>query len=179
MTRAGPSVPETAVVFERLLDQALNSPQVLDALDRAEGVADREQLRTRAVRARTAITAAVTVEYQEYLRARSAAEGVSDEAAARRAGGPLSPSAVLVTALSAVKAAWRWVAAARRDRAAGAGDTPAGDVPDVKRARETWELALLERAVVPFLLGRLEELLMRERGDRAARQKPAPDAPVP
>ncbi|MFJ9869989.1 hypothetical protein [Streptomyces sp. NPDC101165] len=168
MTRAGPSVPETAVVFERVLDQALNSAQVLDALDRAEGVADREQLRTRAVRARTAITAAATVEYQEYLRARTAAEGASGGTVARGAGGPLSPSAVVVTGLSAVKGAWRWVAA-KRDRAAGASDAPGDDVPDVTRARETWELALLERAVVPFLLGRLEELLMRERGDRATR----------
>ncbi|MFJ5975126.1 hypothetical protein [Streptomyces sp. NPDC093060] len=164
---------ETAVVFERVLDQALNSQQVLDALDRAEGVADREQLRTRAVRARTAITAAATVEYQEYLRARSAAEGASGEAAARGAGGPLSLPAAVETGLSAAKAAWRW-AAAKRDPAAGPSDVPADDVPvddvpDVTRARETWELALLERAVVPFLLGRLEELLMRERGDRAAR----------
>ncbi|MGW2747042.1 hypothetical protein [Streptomyces sp. NPDC001450] len=157
MTRAGPSVPETAVVFERVLDQALNSPQVLDALDRAAGVADREQLRTRAVRARAAITAAATVEYQEYLRARSAAEGATCEPATR-----------IVPGLSAAKAAWRWVAV-KRYRAAGAGDAPADDVPDVTGARETWELALLERGVVPFLLGRLEELLMRERGDRTAR----------
>ncbi|MFE1885605.1 hypothetical protein [Streptomyces diastatochromogenes] len=161
MSRAGPSVPETAVVFERALDQALNSQQVLDALVRAKGVADREQLRTRAVRARTAITAAAAVEYQEYLRARSAVEGANRE-----------PVACVVPGWSAAKAVLRW-ATAKRDRAGAsdvpAGDVPADDVPDVTRAREAWELALLERGVVPFLLGRLEELLMGQRGDRTAR----------
>ncbi|MFD5792368.1 hypothetical protein ACFWIO_02335 [Streptomyces diastatochromogenes] len=166
MSRAGPSVPETAVVFERALDQALNSQQVLDALVRAKGVADREQLRTRAVRARTAITAAAAVEYQEYLRARSAVEGANREPVAR-----------VVPGWSAAKAVLRW-ATAKRDRA-GASDVPADDVaaddvaaddvPDVTRAREAWELALLERGVVPFLLGRLEELLMGQRGGRTAR----------
>ncbi|OXY97534.1 hypothetical protein BEK98_08215 [Streptomyces diastatochromogenes] len=149
-------MPETAVVFERALDHALNSQQVLDALVRAKGVADREQLRTRAVRARAAITAAAAVEYQEYLRARSAVEGANREPVAR-----------VVPGWSAARAALRWVAA-KRDRA-GAGDVPADDVPDVTRAREAWELALLERGVVPFLLGRLEELLMGQRGGRAAR----------
>lgn len=161
MSRAGPSVPETAVVFERALDQALNSQQVLDALVRAKGVADREQLRTRAVRARTAITAAAAVEYQEYLRARTAVEGANREPVAR-----------IVPGWSAARAALRWVAA-KRDRAGAsdvpADDVPADDVPDVTRAREAWELALLERGVVPFLLGRLEELLMGQRGGRTAR----------
>lgn len=70
MTHAGPSASEIGVVFERVLDQALDSRQVLDALDRAGGAFGREQLRTRALQARTAITAAVAVEFQAYLRAR-------------------------------------------------------------------------------------------------------------
>ncbi|MFI5977742.1 hypothetical protein [Streptomyces sp. NPDC051452] len=38
------------------------------------------------------------------------------------------------------------------------------------RAREEWELALLERGVLPFLLGRLEESSAAEREGRPARR---------
>ncbi|MFF9022091.1 hypothetical protein [Streptomyces eurythermus] len=62
----------------------------------------------------------------------------------------------------------------RRSRPA-AGDRPGGSgaaaVPSdtVARARQAWELALLERGVVPFLLGRLEEARLGQRRDRAGR----------
>ncbi|MFG2957839.1 hypothetical protein ACGF5O_29510 [Streptomyces sp. NPDC048291] len=59
---------------------------------------------------------------------------------------------------------WLSVTAAR-GHSGGARDV----LPDVGRARRAWELALLERGMVPFLLGRLEEARMGERGDRAAR----------
>ncbi|WP_438484108.1 hypothetical protein [Streptomyces sp. S186] len=49
---------------------------------------------------------------------------------------------------------WLLVTAAR-NRAAGA-DSPAEAVPEVARAHEAWQLALLERGIMPFLLGRLD-----------------------
>jgi hypothetical protein len=54
------------------------------------------------------------------------------------------------------------------DRSGGSG---AAAVPSdtVARARQAWELALLERGVVPFLLGRLEEARLGQRRDRAGR----------
>ncbi|WEO96035.1 hypothetical protein A6P39_019445 [Streptomyces sp. FXJ1.172] len=48
----------------------------------------------------------------------------------------------------------------------GRSGLPDDTVPDVPRAREEWELALLERGVLPFLLGRLEE---SSRGDAPPR----------
>lgn len=56
--------------------------------------------------------------------------------------------------------------AAPRDPDSPQATRPA-EVPDAAeeaaRAREAWELALLERGVVPFLLGRLEEAAMGRR----------------
>ncbi|MEU7558363.1 hypothetical protein [Streptomyces eurythermus] len=57
------------------------------------------------------------------------------------------------------------------DRPVGSGGSGAAAVPSdtVARARQAWELALLERGVVPFLLGRLEEARLGQRRDRAGR----------
>jgi ATP phosphoribosyltransferase regulatory subunit HisZ len=49
-----------------------------------------------------------------------------------------------------------------RHRSAGRAEEPDDAAPNPARAREEWELALLERGVLPFLLGRLEEDLNRE-----------------
>ncbi|MEU9990174.1 hypothetical protein AB0E10_25910 [Streptomyces sp. NPDC048045] len=174
MTDAGPSGREVGVVFERMLDQALNSQQVRDALDRAAGVFSREQLRTRAQEARTAITAAVAVEYQAYVRARSAVTGPHGPADGARRAAPARGAGPLLLLPAAARAVLRLRVTRRGARSAGGGRTPADAeadaAADVARAREVWELALLERGVVPFLLGRLEEVLMRERGDRAGRR---------
>ncbi|MEU5533355.1 hypothetical protein [Streptomyces sp. NPDC020362] len=169
MTDSGPSVREVGVVFERALDQALNSPQVLDALDRAAGVLGREQLRTRALQARTAITAAVAVEYQAYLRARSAATGPGGPAESVCEAPPVRGAGGLPLLPAATRAVLRLLVTGRGGRSNGRGRARADAAADVARAREVWELALLERGVVPFLLGRLEEVLMQERGDRIRR----------
>ncbi|MGW3955888.1 hypothetical protein ACWEKM_34380 [Streptomyces sp. NPDC004752] len=228
MSDPAPSGTEIGVVFERLLAQALGSGQIAQALERSGATLDRERLRARASSARTAITAAAAVEYQDYLAARSAAAGYGshartegEEAAPpRRAGGVLALFAVVVPSLSAVAAAvfllsgyglravggrpyvgdglttagllaaavaagaaigdliWLSVTAVRNrsgDEYGALADpdpdpdlAPAPD-PDVAAARAAWELALLERGMIPFLLGRIEEARMAERGDRAVR----------
>ncbi|GAA2734565.1 hypothetical protein [Streptomyces nogalater] len=56
----------------------------------------------------------------------------------------------------------------RGDRPDGSGAV-AGSADTVARARQAWELALLERGVVPFLLGRLEEARLGQRRDHAGR----------
>lgn len=50
-----------------------------------------------------------------------------------------------------------WLLAARaRGRRCRDGDDPADRDPEVRRAREAWEHAMLERALVPFLLERVD-----------------------
>ncbi|MEU3843176.1 hypothetical protein AB0E88_24445 [Streptomyces sp. NPDC028635] len=196
MTCGGPSAPELAVVFERVLDQALACGPVQDALDRApDGAVDREQLRLRAVRARTAIAAAAEAEYRDYARllptsCAPTADPAAGQAGARRA---LPPPAVLLPGVSAVVAAaflltgyglrafdghpymgdgfltaglligalavgaavadvvWLWATGP-----AGPADTADTADTAADRARQRWERALLERGVVPFLLGLVE-----------------------
>ncbi|MFL4902203.1 hypothetical protein ACJ6WF_03255 [Streptomyces sp. MMS24-I2-30] len=210
---------EIGVVFERVLSQALGSTQIVDALKRPGATLDRERLRARAAKARTAITAAAAVEYQDYLVARSAdaGRGGPPEAAGlaapsvSRTGGLLALFAVAVPGLSAVAAAvflmsgyalrvvggrpyvgdglitvgllaaavaagaaigdlvWMLATAARNHPGGEPGSALADTGPEVAAARAAWELALLERGMVPFLLGRIEEARMRERGDHAVR----------
>ncbi|WP_405444995.1 hypothetical protein OG350_02480 [Streptomyces achromogenes] len=54
------------------------------------------------------------------------------------------------------------------DRSGGSG-AAAGSADTVARARQAWELALLERGMVPFLLGRLEEAHLERLRDHAGR----------
>ncbi|MER5543882.1 hypothetical protein ACWDBD_28290 [Streptomyces sp. NPDC001118] len=205
------------MTFGRVLDQALNSQQVLDALERSGGVLNREQLRTRALQARAEIAGAAGVEYRAFLEARAAAarsepqDASGAQAAEARGGGGLLPVlAVLVPSLAAVSTAVFLVAgyglrafgarpyvgeglitagliaaavtaggliadfayvlvAAVRNRTDGAAHAPAGSAPEPAKVREEWELALLERGVVPFLLGRLEEAADAQRRGRRAR----------
>ncbi|MFD8394588.1 hypothetical protein ACFV2N_36670 [Streptomyces sp. NPDC059680] len=51
------------------------------------------------------------------------------------------------------------IVAAVRNGSADLAEGPEGTASDVTCAREEWELALLERGVLPFLLGRIEENL--------------------
>ncbi|MYT27695.1 MULTISPECIES: hypothetical protein [unclassified Streptomyces] len=66
---------------------------------------------------------------------------------------------------------WLLVAASR-NRAAGAG-SPAEAAPEVVRAHEAWQLALLERGIMPFLLGRLDAAADAEDTVRPALPRPA------
>ncbi|MFK0113729.1 hypothetical protein [Streptomyces sp. NPDC091217] len=84
------------------------------------------------------------------------------------AGVGLVAAGLLVAAIAvgaAVGDAVRVSVAAARGRTEAECDTP----PDATGARQTWELALLERGMVPFLLGRIEEERMAQRGERVAR----------
>ncbi|AEW98100.1 MULTISPECIES: hypothetical protein [Streptomycetaceae] len=67
---------DKAADFERLLEQALTSAKVREAMARTPGP-DLEQLRTRALRARQAIAAAAEPEYLAYLRSRAAASSTA------------------------------------------------------------------------------------------------------
>ncbi|MGW7528497.1 hypothetical protein [Streptomyces sp. NPDC054783] len=55
------------------------------------------------------------------------------------------------------------IVTAVRNGSADLADGPEGTASDVTCAREEWELALLERGVLPFLLGRIEENLAANR----------------
>jgi hypothetical protein len=116
MAEAEPSradIGRIDVIFERVLDQALNSRPVSDALERSAGTLDREQLRTRALRERAAIVAAAAVEYHDYAESRASAAARADErdsdAGAERdaddGSGLLPVLAVFVPSVSAVAAA--------------------------------------------------------------------------
>ncbi|QHC24007.1 hypothetical protein [Streptomyces sp. GS7] len=69
-----------------------------------------------------------------------------------------------------------WVlAAAARNRAAADARTPEDADPETARAHAAWQLALLERGIMPFLLGRLDTTLSGggSRTGRPALPRPA------
>ncbi|MFJ8790731.1 hypothetical protein [Streptomyces sp. NPDC102462] len=65
-------------------------------------------------------------------------------------------------------AIWLWVTAVR-NRSGERQGSLADAGPEAAAARAAWELALLERGMMPFLLSRIEEARGAERGDRAVR----------
>ncbi|MFJ6567949.1 hypothetical protein ACIQNU_11025 [Streptomyces sp. NPDC091292] len=69
--------------------------------------------------------------------------------------------------------AWLLVAAARNRRSPDDGSAGAKD-PEVRRAREAWQEVLLERGVLPFLRGRIEEARAGGEGDPGATPVPTP-----
>jgi hypothetical protein len=205
---SGADIGYISVTFERVLDQALNSGRISDALERSAGTLNREQLRTRALRERAAIAAVAAVEYHAYTESKAlAAErtGERDGDGDGNSGGSglLPVLAVFVPSLSAVAAAvflvsglalrafggrpyigaglltagfvaaavavggavadlaCLLVAAAHNPSTVDEG-VPAGEDAEVKRAREAWQLALLERGMMPFLLARLDEADTRD-----------------
>ncbi|WP_381561860.1 hypothetical protein [Streptomyces eurythermus] len=97
--------------------------------------------------------------------------GMWSSGALPRAGGGVLAVCLLLGAPAAGVAIGRLV---RRsgpvagDRSGGSG-AAAAPTDTVARARQAWELALLERGVVPFLLGRLEEARLGQRRDHAGR----------
>ncbi|MEV0783837.1 hypothetical protein AB0I52_12840 [Streptomyces sp. NPDC050423] len=68
MNGPGQVRPSDRIHFERVLDQALNSPSVREALSRADGAVNAEQLRTRALAASAEIAAVADAEYRGLLR---------------------------------------------------------------------------------------------------------------
>ncbi|MFG2928267.1 hypothetical protein [Streptomyces achromogenes] len=228
MTDSAPLGLELRGVFERVLDQAISLGQVVEAMERCGSLADRAELRTRALGAIHAIAAFADLEYREYLAAVTARSGRrngrrtlrSPAPPSRdpgmppygalppsRAAGPASSPCALCVSVSVglvllLSGYGMWscgvlpragngvltaglllgapaVAAAighlaRRsgpvagDRSGGSG-AAAGSADTVARARQAWELALLERGVVPFLLGRLEEAHLERLRDHAGR----------
>ncbi len=221
MTDSAPLGLELRGVFERVLDQAISLGQVVEAMERCGSLADRAELRTRALGAIHAIAAFADLEYREYLAAvtarsgqrngrrtlRSPAPPSRDPGPRARAAGPASSPCALCVSVSVglvllLSGYGMWscgvlpragngvltaglllgapaAAAAighlvRRsgpvagDRSGGSG-AAAGSADTVARARQAWELALLERGVVPFLLGRLEEAHLERLRDHAGR----------
>ncbi|MFC3574110.1 hypothetical protein ACFOZ0_12655 [Streptomyces yaanensis] len=189
-------------VFERMLDRALDSPEIAAALDGAgvvagadEGAgASRERLRAQALEVRDRLVGVPADEYDRYLALRAAAIGRHGPSYGdgRTKDGLLPVLAVLVPSLGAVATGvfllcgfglrafaarphigdglvmagviaaavtagaalgdLAWLLAARaRGRSGPCGDDPAERDPEVRRAREAWELAVLERGLVPFL----------------------------
>ncbi|MEV5593896.1 hypothetical protein [Streptomyces sp. NPDC052496] len=232
---------EADAVFAHALGQALDSPQVREAMGRAPRAVDREQLRAWAHRERDTLCAAAAAEYAAYTRLRAgdgagAYPGSGTASGCRTAsesgtapgsgpdadsgtdadssGGLLPALAVLVPSLGAVAAAlflaigfgmrlvglhrqfadelvyagwlaagiaaaatmaglaWVLVTAARNRSAAPAGETTIGDgvgpESEVARARAAWQLALLERGILPFLLSRIQEQQSRAGATTAA-----------
>ncbi|MFK8848049.1 hypothetical protein [Streptomyces sp. Ac-502] len=101
---------EVDAAFAHALGQALDSPEVREAMRRAPGATGREQLRARARRERDALCAAAAPEYATYTRLRSAnstpppEEAPPEPRTASDSGGLLPALAVLVPSLGAVAA---------------------------------------------------------------------------
>ncbi|MFD8214963.1 hypothetical protein ACFV2U_14800 [Streptomyces sp. NPDC059697] len=107
---SGADIGYISVTFERVLDQALNSRRISEALERSAGTLNREQLRTRALRERAAIAAVAAVEYHAYterkaLAAEQTGERDSNGNSGSGGSGLLPVLAVFVPSLSAVAAA--------------------------------------------------------------------------
>ncbi|MFD7716779.1 hypothetical protein [Streptomyces sp. NPDC059814] len=110
MNGPGQVQPHDRIHFERVLDQALNSPSVREALSRADGAVNAEQLRTRALAASAEIAAAADAEYHGLLRIRGRTDtsaGVSPSAGSSSGfrGGLMTALVVLTPSVVAVAAA--------------------------------------------------------------------------
>ncbi|MFF7920777.1 hypothetical protein ACFZDP_06365 [Streptomyces mirabilis] len=186
----GPAAPNDGT-FERILERALHSPEIMAAVERV-GVADtRERLRAEALQARPSLSLTAAVEYDRYLRLRASGRHAGPSKVAVRLGDvSVSVSALLVPSLGVVAAGVYVLsgfdlhaldvrphlndglimvvvilAAVTAGAALGdllwslaTRDRPTSEDRDteVRRAHEEWQLALLERGVMPFLLGTLD-----------------------
>ncbi|MFJ8137815.1 hypothetical protein [Streptomyces sp. NPDC096013] len=96
---------DVGVAFEVILDRALNSGRVREALDRAGEAVDREELRTQALQARDAIGEAADAGYRDYLASGDVQGGQRGsaclDAAGARRGGWLMAVLVLVAVVAA------------------------------------------------------------------------------
>ncbi|MFF4802773.1 hypothetical protein ACFY1U_30910 [Streptomyces sp. NPDC001351] len=192
-------------VFEEILDQALDSPELSEAIGGALTGPTRGRLRAEALNARAAIAGAAAVEYDRCLRLRASADetdhgrqrDADSTVAAREEGGELlARLAVLVPSLGAVAAGvflltgfslhaldarphlgdgliaagvvaaavaagatlgdLAWLLTTARNRAPADHSEPPDRDAAVRQAQEAWQRALLERGLLPFLLGRLD-----------------------
>jgi hypothetical protein len=188
--------------FERILDRALDYPEIMAAMPHADPAETRARLRAQALEALCVLARTATAEYDRYLGLRAAARRLahgepSDGAstiAVRTGDGSASASALLMLSLT-VAAAGVYVlcgfdlraldvrphmndglvmvavivaavtagaalgdlvwSLATRERRTSADREHGG--PEVREAYDDWQLALLERGLVPFLLSRLDE----------------------
>ncbi|MFG2480321.1 hypothetical protein [Streptomyces fagopyri] len=186
--------------FERVLDRALHSPEIMAAMEHSGGADTRERLRREALRERFALSRTAAAEYGRYLGLRAPAGHLRDadlsdgpsEAVVGTEESSVSVSALLlpsvgvaaagvyvlsgfdvraldvrphlndglimvVVILAAVTAGAAlgdllWSLATRRRTAAGDRETGGAEA---RQAFLDWQLALLERGLLPFLLGRL------------------------
>ncbi|MGW9043244.1 hypothetical protein ACWGQL_11895 [Streptomyces lydicus] len=210
--------------FEHLLDRALRSEEIREAVRRTDGALNAEQLRTRALQARAALVATAVPEYRDYLQLRAAAAESRPSSpavpATTAASGLLPALGVLLPALSATAAVlflalglglraaglpsgfadelvgagltaagvaaaatsvgllWMLIAAARNRSATEAGG-PGGAGTPLAEAYEAWQQALLERGVLPFLLGLLDDPGRKRGPGLAGPGGSGPDVPGP
>ncbi|MFC9932398.1 hypothetical protein [Streptomyces sp. NPDC127190] len=165
MTDADPVEPEFSVVFERVLDRALAMGQVGEAMVRCGSRVGRAELRDRALCAARRIAAFADLEYRAYRGALAAAcggPGFGSDPGSDSGSGPGSDpgSGSGPRPGLPVGGLLRLLVTRGRPRSADAGRTEDDARAEVARARGAWELALLERGMLPFLLGRLEEAHM-------------------
>ncbi len=180
-------------VFQRMVDRALDSPEIVAAIDAADAGRSRARLCARALEARDGLLGVAADEYRRYVALRTAATGrtilpglavlvpslgavatgvfllcgfgLRAFAVRPHIGDGLVMAGVIAAAVTAGAAlgdlAWLLVTRAR-ERSGGSGDDPvehdfAERDPEVRRARETLERAVLERGLLPFLLERVAE----------------------
>ncbi|MFI9645304.1 hypothetical protein ACIHAA_03265 [Streptomyces sp. NPDC052040] len=210
--------PVAGPTFERMVDRALDAPEIAAVLGSSGAIPSRDELREQALRERPRLVGAAASEYARYLAARDAADregpardeqpmvdtdtrtrnqdaapvgegrpqkdifpvlavlvpslgaaatgvfllcgfGLRAFAVRPHIGDGLVMAGVIAAAVTAGAAlgdlAWILVTSARSRSGLRRG--PAADRdPEVCRARETWENALLERGLVPFLRQRAE-----------------------
>ncbi|MFD8419360.1 hypothetical protein [Streptomyces sp. NPDC059466] len=205
--------------FERVLDRALHSPEIMAAMERAGAADTRERLRGEALKARAALSRTAAAEYGRYLGLRARAGHLShaglydgpSETVVCTEESSISVSALLLPSLGVVAAGVYvlsgfdlqaldvrphlndglimvvvilaavtagaalgdlvWSLATRR-RPAPEGREPVG--AEAGQAHLDWQQALLERGLIPFLLGRLDgtEPVQASMGERPSRSEP-------
>lgn len=112
MSRSGKLRAEDVLVFEHLVQQALDSEEIQSAARETTGATDTGRLYSLATQERTAIARTASTEYDRYARARSAARRSAaanagrsqSDSPKRRHGGVATALAVLVPVLTAAAA---------------------------------------------------------------------------
>ncbi|MEV6536200.1 hypothetical protein AB0M86_42640 [Streptomyces sp. NPDC051639] len=206
--------------FERVLDRALHSPEIMAAMEHSGAADTRERLRGEALKARATLSRTAAAEYGRYLGLRAPTgrppltdrpDGTSEivvctEESSASVSALLLPSLGVVAAgvyvlsgfdlhaldvrphlndglimvvviLAAVTAGAAlgdlvWSLATRRRPAPE--DREPGDA-EARQAHLDWQQALLERGLLPFLLGRLDgpEPVRSSRTERPSRSERA------
>jgi hypothetical protein len=119
-----------------------------------------------------AVTAAVFLVYGLALRASGAAPY-------RSAGLVLTGFVAAAVAVGAAVGHFAWFLFAAAERSATARSAPDGGGPKADQAWEAWQAALLDRGILPFLLGRLDEARTRAAEARTRAAGEGAGRPVP